>query len=629
MTSGTLVRNDIQGLRAIAVLGVIFFHFNKNWLSGGFVGVDIFFVISGYLITNIILQKKHNKNFSFYSFYINRTRRIAPAYLALLATTSLLMAILLIPRDFDTFKESMKSALYFNSNSFFATQYDYFAPTAYEQPLLHTWSLAIEMQFYLLLPIILMLTPKRFLTPLLLAITALLFVYAEHQLQKNLRQTTYFSLSSRIPEFLIGSLAVLISPRREPSRRISNILTIAGATGILLSFLLITENMSFPGVLALPSCIGAALLLTNPKSIINQLLSCAPLVFLGALSYSLYLWHWPILATIRYICGVYELGLLSGIAFATLTFGCAYLSYHYIELPFRERSYKKSRLVRTAGFVAASAAVIVVAIKINPIVIDPLPVNLTRYAIDAEICHGKIVGDCIRGDKTSNRTLLMLGDSHGAQLNNFADIVGNSIHAKVKVITSSSCVTIPGFDIDRIIEGARQPCMDQIKEGRKYTADADAIIIAGMWQYHAPSKRFMQSLDDFLEEASTRNQEVLVLAQVPMLSTNPQRIYRANRMGFHFTASLNDQWTTANAEVKKLVSRHKNAHFLDLSSNAFFANAPIENNTLIYQDTHHLNEVGSARYGVIAAPSIKSFIDSAYSLKGINPNLGSTLSHSD
>ncbi|KEX93711.1 hypothetical protein HA62_11885, partial [Pseudomonas putida] len=450
----------------------------------------------------------------------------------------------------DTFKESMKSALYFNSNSFFATQHDYFAPTAYEQPLLHTWSLAIEMQFYLLLPIILMLTPKRLLTPLLLAITTFLFVYAEYQLQKNLRQTTYFSLPSRIPEFLIGSLAVLISHLREPSRRTSNILTIAGATSILLSFLLLTENMNFPGVLALPSCIGAALLLTNPKSIINQLLSCAPLVFIGALSYSLYLWHWPILATMRYMYGTYELGLLSGIAFATLTFGCAYLSYHYIEVPFRERSYKKSKLVRTAGFVAASAAVIVVAIKINPIIIAPLPVNLTRYAIDAEICHGKIVGDCIRGDKTSNRTLLMLGDSHGAQLNNFADIVGKSIHAKIKIITSSSCVTIPDFDIDRIIEGARQPCIGQIKEGEKYTTDADAIIIAGMWQYHAPSKRFMQGLDDFLEEASTRNQQVLVLAQVPMLSTNPQRVYRANSIGLHFTVSLNDQWTKANAELK-------------------------------------------------------------------------------
>ncbi|MDD2101077.1 acyltransferase family protein [Pseudomonas putida] len=627
MTSGTLVRNDIQGLRAIAVLGVIFFHLNKNWLGGGFIGVDIFFVISGYLITNIILQKKHNKNFSFYNFYINRARRIVPAYLALLAVTSLLMAILLIPRDFDTFNDSLKSALYFNSNSFFAAQHDYFAPTAYEQPLLHTWSLAIEMQFYLLLPIILMLTPKRILTPLLATITIILFAYAEFQLQQNLRQTTYFSLSSRIPEFLIGSLAVLISPHREISRRTSNITALAGTTAVLLSFFLITESMSFPGILALPSCIGVALLLTRQKSIVNRLLSCPPLVLLGALSYSLYLWHWPILATMRYIHGSYELDLLSGVAFATLTLGCAYLSYHYIELPFRERSYKRSKLVRAVGFLAASTTAIVVANKINPIIVDPLPVDLTRYAIDAEICHGKIVGDCIRGDKTSKHTLLMLGDSHGAQLNHFADVVGNTTHAKIKVITASSCVTIPGFDTERIIEGARQACTDQIEEGKKYTPDADAIIIAGMWQYHVPSKQFMQKLDDFLEEASSRNQEVLVLAQVPMLSTNPQRIYRANSLGFHFTASLNDQWTSANAEVKKLVSKHKNAHFLDLSSNDFFANVPIENNTLIYQDTHHLNEVGSTRYGGVAAPSIRDFIERAYSLKSTNQNTEPTLSH--
>ena len=147
------LRNDIQGLRSIAVLSVIIFHLNKYWLPGGFIGVDMFFVISGFLITGIILTRKRQNEFSLISFYTSRIKRIVPAYLVLIIIVALCAAILFIPNDFDAFRASVKSALYFNSNTFFAKQHDYFGPAVHELPLLHTWSLAIEMQFYLLLPL--------------------------------------------------------------------------------------------------------------------------------------------------------------------------------------------------------------------------------------------------------------------------------------------------------------------------------------------------------------------------------------------------------------------------------------------------------------------------------------------
>ncbi len=154
-------REDIQGLRAVAVLAVILFHVDRRWLPGGFTGVDIFLVISGFLITSIIVRQQSQGSFSFLSFYASRIRRIVPAYLVLLAGVTACTAVLLTPEDFSRFWASLQSALYFSSNNFFARQSDYFAPAAHELPLLHTWSLAVEMQFYLLLPAMLAVIPRR------------------------------------------------------------------------------------------------------------------------------------------------------------------------------------------------------------------------------------------------------------------------------------------------------------------------------------------------------------------------------------------------------------------------------------------------------------------------------------
>ncbi|MEG0858382.1 MAG: acyltransferase family protein [Pseudomonas sp.] len=615
MTSNTYLRNDIQGLRAIAVLGVIFFHFDKHWLSGGFVGVDVFFVISGFLIAQIVLRKKELGNFSFVEFYIGRMRRIVPAYLVMLVVVSVVMAIFLIPRDFDTFKESLISAIYFNSNNYFAVLNDYFAPAGYELPLLHTWSLAVEMQFYLFLPLVIMVFPIRLLVPVLLLVVVFLVVGSEYFLRLDHRQAVYFSLSARVPEFLIGTLVAILSKDLKFSKKLSTVLAVIGVTLVGISFLGIAEGQRFPGLLALPACVGIALLLITPNSVPSRVLSCAPLVFVGALSYSLYLWHWPILAAIRYFSGTYEVGGTATLVFFTLTFGSAYLSYRFVEAPFRGRYSTKAAIARLVGLGAGTVVVITLADALNPKLVDPLPLNLTRYADGSEICHGMVVGDCIRGDKESSRILLMLGDSHAAQLNYFADIVGKSLGVKIKVITSSSCVTIPGFDVERISEGARQNCLNQISEGEKFTPNVDGLILAGMWQYQSTSDEFMNSLDAFLSDAAKRNQQVLVLAQVPMLSSSPQRIYRANSIGFHLSASLDLESVEANLRVKHLVLKHENSNFLDLSGNSFFADAPFQNHTLIYQDTHHLNEVGSQRYGEIAAPFFKSFMDKVYTSK--------------
>jgi len=609
MANSIQLRGDIQGLRAIAVLGVIIYHINKNWLPGGFVGVDIFFVISGFLIAELILRKKNSGDFSLRGFYKGRIQRIVPAYLTMISIVSLGMAFLLIPKDFETYTGSVLASVLFKSNIFFSSQNDYFAPASHELPLLHTWSLAIEMQFYLLLPLFLIVLPRRVLVLILSIIAISLIVYSEFLLLEGHQRNVYFSLLARIPEFLVGAIAAILIRVDSKVSRFSGLYASIGLLLIAVSFLFIDESMRFPGVLVLLPCIGATLVLISRSETYNRVLSLSPLLWIGTISYSLYLWHWPFLSTARYISGEYELNGLTVILVVLLTFLCASLSYLYVEAPLRQHATRTKFFVGCSILFSSVFAVMVVAYFLNPNLAPPLPENLTRYATEGTICHARIVGDCLRGNKSSDTTLLMLGDSHAAQLNMFADVVGAENDLAFRVITSSNCVTIPGFDIGRIVDWARETCNSQIEAARHYVLAADGIVIAGMWQYHAASDDFMLQFDKFLSDAESRGQKVLVLAQIPMFSTNPQRIYRADSLGIHLKASENKEWVAANAKVKALVVKHGNAYFMDLSTDKFFADAPLYHGVLIYQDNHHLNEIGSVEYGRLAASVFRGFVE--------------------
>lgn len=208
-------RPDIQGLRAIAVLAVIVFHLNPAWLPGGFVGVDIFLVISGFLISSILLHKKSKPEYKLLPtlsyFYSSRIKRIAPAYYTTLIVISVIAAVLFLPADFSIYRDGLKKAAYFNSNNYFANFGDYFAPANHEQPLLHTWSLAIEIQFYLLAPFIFLLLPKRLLNWVLPISIIGLTAYAEYQLRiAGNQQATYYSLIARLPAFFLGAWVALL-----------------------------------------------------------------------------------------------------------------------------------------------------------------------------------------------------------------------------------------------------------------------------------------------------------------------------------------------------------------------------------------------------------------------------------
>ncbi len=601
-------RDDIQGLRAVAVLAVLIFHADQDWLPGGFVGVDIFFVISGYLISSIILRKIADGNFSFREFYLSRIRRIVPAYLAMLSVLALCMSLLLIPRDFGSFENSLKHVAIFASNNHFARHFDYFGPATSEITLLHTWSLAVEMQFYLLLPALLVFVPRRRLGKLFVIASTLLLAYSAIRLAQGARQQIYFSLAARIPEFFVGSLAALYGFGRNWSGRTAGLAAGAGLILIAASFVGITEQSLFPGLLSLPPCLGAALLIEARTSAVNRLLSAKPLVVIGALSYSLYLWHWPILASFRYFFETYALPSGALAVFVPLTAALSYLSYRFVEQPFRRAASPKTAAVRAAAFGTALLACVVAAHALNGRLVPALPVEATRYAAPDQVCHGYIVGDCIRGDRSSDRMLLLLGDSHAAQLNLFADVVGKAVHAQIRVISASGCVNIDGFDVERISEWARASCIDQTNRAKEFLPSSDAVILAGHWGFHYTSAPFLDALDGFLSKMREDGKPLLVLAQTPMLDSNVQRLQRFASFGMARKALRDEEFVTANAAIMALVGRHPHAKFLDLSDDPVFRQAPFGQGEMLYYDKTHLNETGSTLYGLAAVPHLDEWL---------------------
>ncbi|UCJ15185.1 acyltransferase [Pseudomonas sp. MM211] len=609
-------RPDIQGLRAIAVLSVIIFHINPAWLPGGFVGVDIFLVISGFLISSILLHRKSSPAYSAPStliyFYSSRLKRIVPAYLSTLVLVSFFAAIFFIPTDFSIYLEGLKKALYFNSNTYFANFGNYFAPSSYEQPLLHTWSLAVEVQFYLVAPLIFLLLPKKWLYVLLPAAIILLTAYAEYRLQAGIQQATYYSLAARIPAFLAGAYVTVLmsSPNRlRFGDNLKMLLSILAIALIAVAFINPKPEGHFPGVAGLVPVLGASLIIwLDAKNRVNAWFSCKSMVWIGALSYSLYLWHWPVLAFMRYYSGAEILPWTFILGCIVLTIGLAMASYYWIETPLR---LKRSR-AQLKGCACLALVAIATAIGIKKVNVyatpEALPPEYTRYADSALICHGQIVDDCLKGDLNSDKEVLVLGDSHAAMLNLFFDQLGKELGFKARIITASSCVTIPGFDYQRIAEWAQADCRHQIKEASSYIGQAEIIYIAGMWSWQFQGEKFQSSIESFLSSGAPHAKKY-ILSQVPLLNRNPMRGRRLDAMSLNHTAEHDESYLLANYILEDIAKKYSGVTYVKLNHLRLFDTAPVYDGSLTYYDENHMNEKGISEYARQAKGVFKSLLE--------------------
>ncbi|MFL9608612.1 acyltransferase family protein [Methylobacillus sp. Pita2] len=349
-------RREIDGLRAVAVLAVVFFHAGFSGFSGGYVGVDVFFVISGYLITSILLGELEQQRFSIINFYERRARRILPTLAVVLLATSVAAFFLMPPSLLHDYARSLVSVAAFGSNVFFYLSSGYFSTASEEKPLLHTWSLAVEEQYYLLFPLLLAglwLVRRISITWVMLILAMASLALSEYLLRQNAVDANFYLIFSRAWELLAGSLLALLGPERWSglNQGVRNGLAWTGLALIIGAVFLLDQQTPFPGLYALFPVLGACLIIAfcDPAGAVGKLLCSRAMVGIGLISYSLYLWHQPLFAFMRMKSTSHPSALMFSIAIA-LAFLLAILSYFYVEQPFRNKKrYSRARIFQLSG----------------------------------------------------------------------------------------------------------------------------------------------------------------------------------------------------------------------------------------------------------------------------------------
>lgn len=341
-------RKEIDGLRAIAVIPVIFFHAGIVGFSGGFIGVDIFFVISGYLITTIILDELAQKQFSIKKFYERRAKRILPALSAVLIVTTVLAYVLMPANLLKSYANSLISVVTFTSNFHFFTTSGYFSTVSDQKPLLHTWSLAVEEQFYLFFPILLgylWVKGKSYITKVILVLSIASLVLAQFLAVNNFADANFYLIFSRAWELFAGALIVLTGIRNQEIKSWQReALSFLGLCLIAYSITVFDHSTLFPSLYTLVPISGTLLIITftNADTLTGKFLANRLFVGIGLISYSLYLWHQPFFAFLR-LKSIGEPEQQLFIVAIVLSFVCAWLSYQYVEKPFRKKSMSKTK----------------------------------------------------------------------------------------------------------------------------------------------------------------------------------------------------------------------------------------------------------------------------------------------
>lgn len=418
-------RPEIDGLRAIAVISVIIYHLNENWLSGGFLGVDIFFVISGFLITGIIITEIQQNSFSLKQFYTRRIKRIYPAFITVMALVSFIASVIFIYNDFNKLRKTIELAIAFLSNFYLGLTQGYFDLSANENPVLHIWSLAVEEQYYLIFPLILILAYKKFREIKVLFIITLIlffillatsFVSANFYKEVLHQPNIYYLSNLRFPELLVGSLLAIyhnLSNKVQLSKQISNILAILSTLLLFSCLFLMNNNIAFiPGVTLILPCIFTALIIhtTSQNNIIKLCLSNKAIVFIGKISYSLYLYHWIFIALAYYITGEKQINNQSIAIVTVLTIIFSVLSYYLIEQPIR-----KSKLNFKQSFLYIYFIPSLLLLGFNLYKRQIMRVEQEHIEQESPISN----------ENHYPAKVIILGDSHSSHLEAFLNYVGN------------------------------------------------------------------------------------------------------------------------------------------------------------------------------------------------------------
>ncbi len=504
-------RSDVDGLRALAVLPVLLFHAEIPGFDAGFIGVDIFFVISGYVITGMILREISRDRFSLVNFFQRRIYRLFPALFLVIIATTILCALLLEPDSYRDFQNSAVAAYLSVANFYFNAQSGYFATATKDMPLLHFWSLAVEEQFYLVWPLaLLVIAGRKWLAhlPAIIIGTILLSFELSISLLPDRLDSAFYLLPPRMWELMLGALIAAL-PAQILSTSIRNVIAALGLSAIIVGYVYIGPEHLFPGWVALWPTVGTALLIWSGHGImtdqsnnlwLNRLLSWRPLVAIGLISYGLYLWHFPLL-TLGRLYYVQPVPVIVNISLLLLSTMLAIISYRYYEAPIRVRGnagqLPGAFKILFLGILLGGAVLWLGQIYVERQQTVPMATAALNEANNASQlshgCHvsltgsylekGQTTGDCRHGE-IERGTILIWGDSHAAAIaHGFVEPIAK-LGLNLEHITKSSCPPIQNVEMvnDSVFGSGNCAAFNSnMLDQRVSDSDIKAIILNGRW----------------------------------------------------------------------------------------------------------------------------------------------------
>lgn len=619
-------RADIDGIRALAILLVVLYHAGFDVISGGFIGVDIFLVISGFLITSILYADINSGDFSYREFYKRRVKRLLPAYMLVSLFTTIATFYILLPQDLKFYSASLGSSYLGLSNVFFSMlSTGYFTPRMELFPLLHTWSLAVEEQFYIIWPTLLLLMCRysgKYLL-LLILVSIILFVIISIEGVISNPNGAYYLIQYRAFELLIGSyLALAWKYLPEMTINMKHIISVLALFLLLALGFNLDSNSVFPGYNALYVCIATAALIYTGKGeqgIVNKIFSWRPIVGIGLISYSLYLWHWPLISLMRY--RQIEFTPIISVLVVCISIFLAWFTWKFIEIPTRRNiplGFKRTML-RYYLFPVFIATLFIGGVYIlNGIPQrynkDNLELVLSyeneidlsrdcsiRGSIDYKeknISYEYLSLRCSFGESSSMRPeVLLFGDSHANHFKPFVDVLAKETKLSASYNIQGSCSAIRGVgDLDD-----NSVCAVRNRKLLSDSSKYNYVILAGAWTSQENIKNFRRDLMASVEKVIALNAVPIIFIDAPVSQIDIAKCPINNRLGWTDiacdipVAEVYQMHHVYDEIIKNLRVVYPQLRIINpkkLLCNEVSCVTQIGNSAL-YRDADHINEIAS------------------------------------
>lgn len=596
----TKYRPEIDGLRAISVLAVLIFHINPSYLPGGFIGVDVFFVISGFLIMSIVKKQVEEGSFSYKEFYTRRIKRLLPLFFSVVVFCLIAGYFLLLPVIYRNLARDITASNVFLANFSAAFTGNYFDSDQIK-PTVHFWSLAIEEQFYFIMPTLFILLYK-FARKYIVAIFIILFISSlilSQVLSSDPKFATfsYFLLPTRMWELLAGCLLAFASPKENITKYLSK-LSLVGMGLIVVSLFIINEHSIFPGYIAILPILGSVLIISaGGQNLIGKILSTKPFLVIGKASYSIYMWHWPIIIFIKIAFNINQFSVFQFLFLLIAIILVGILSQIYIEDYFR---FKKGfNFKKSISYYYIVPFLVTTCFSLFLFASKGMP---SRYDLDPKVtvtattnCPAYDLGCFITENTNEKNKVLMIGDSHAIHFANLFTAWFNQYNIALKLYATGGCNFYSKEFYSNACETVKKDMADEIFR-------TEIIIIAKRFDLIYKDKAFLNDFYGFINGLTEQGKKVVLLSQVPKFKQSGflEKWMVARRYNSKFDYNedeIDEEYSKANTKIFAMFKNNDNITFLDFNKILIKNGKPLkfddQNGLPLYYNSNHLTAYGA------------------------------------